>query len=230
MTDDPHTHTLEPGALDALAEFRRLIAAESQSLVSLSDRERLTEHVADSLVALDLIDSLKARSLIDLGSGGGFPALPLAITRPTLMVTLMESIGWKARFLATTTASLNLQSRVSVRAMRAEEVASVDGREGFDLGTARAVAPPIVVAELLAPLVRVGGHLLLWTTGSVVDAHMPEAVGELGLGAPVAHGAPSTLRDDAVLLVWPKVAPCESRFPRRVGVATKRPLRPLPRS
>ena len=99
------------------------------------------------------------------------------------------------------------------------------GREQLDAGTARALAAPLVVAEYLSPLIRVGGHLVLWAT--TAQAQDPAVANNdiLGLAEPTVVAAPTALRDDGVRIVWPKVAPCAERVPRRVGVAARRPLR-----
>lgn len=205
--------------------YVELVRGGPAGLFSRGDLERLEAHVADGVVGAPLLAGLQACSIVDVGSGGGIPGLPLAIELPTAEVHLVESQGWKADFLRTCARALDLESRVSVHSLRAEEAPTELGREGFDAGTARALAQPIVVAEYLSPLVRVGGRLLLWTTTAHAAHPQVAACAELGLGDPVVHEAPSPLRGDGVLLEWPKVGPCADRFPRRVGVAAKRPLR-----
>src|SRR5438309_4542320 len=122
------------------------------------------ELVEDSLVLLDHLGD--ARRLVDVGSGGGLPGLPLKIARPDLSVTLVESDQDKAAFLVRACAVLGLQD-VKVLAMRAED-AGQDPlyREAFDVAVARALAPMPVLAELCLPLVRVGGRLLAQKTAS----------------------------------------------------------------
>lgn len=202
-----------------------LIRSGPSGLFSRGDLDRLEAHVADGAVGAALLAAAGAGSVVDIGSGGGIPGLPLALELDGLQVDLVESQAWKADFLRTCARALDLDSRVTVHAIRAEAAPAVIGRERFDAGTARALARPIVVAEYLAPLVAVGGQLLLWTTAAHAALPQVAACAELGLGDPAAHPSPSALRDDGVLLAWPKVASCDERFPRRVGVAAKRPLR-----
>lgn len=205
--------------------YVELVRSGPSGLFSRGDLARLDAHVADGAVGAALLRSCGAASVVDIGSGGGIPGLPLALEIDDLSVELVESQAWKAEFLRTCVRALDLESRVTVHAIRAEETPAALGRERFDAGTARALAQPIVVAEYLAPLVAVGGQLLLWTTAAHAALPQVAACAELGLGDPTAHPAPSPLRDGGVLLAWPKVAPCSDRFPRRVGVAAKRPLR-----
>src|SRR5919204_1688027 len=139
--------------LERLAELHRLIASWP-GLVSDSDPSL----VEDSLVLLDLLGD--ARTLVDVGSGGGLPGLPLKLARPRLRVTLLEANRKKAAFLTHATAVLGLEG-VEVVAMRAEEAGRLPGlRDAFDVATARALAPMPVLAELCLPFVRPGGRLL----------------------------------------------------------------------
>src|SRR5919204_2217015 len=139
--------------LERLAELHRLIASWP-GLVSDSDPSL----VEDSLVLLDLLGD--ARTLVDVGSGGGLPGLPLKLARPELQVTLIEANRKKAAFLNHATAVLGLQG-VQVVAMRAEEAGRVPRlRDAFDVATARALAAMPVLAELCLPFVRPKGRLL----------------------------------------------------------------------
>lgn len=201
------------------------VRAGPSGLFSRGDMSRLAEHVADGVTGAPLLAELGARSIVDIGSGGGIPGLPLAIELPDAQVHLIESQAWKAEFLRTCARALDLESRVTAHAIRAEDAVAQLGRELLDAGTARALAAPLVVAEYLSPLVRVGGHLVLWsTTSQAADpAVAPHAL--LGLGDPRIVDAPSALRADGALIVWPKIAPCTDRVPRRTGVAARRPLR-----
>jgi 16S rRNA (guanine527-N7)-methyltransferase len=206
-------------------QYVELVRAGPSGLFSRSDLERLEAHAEDGCTGASLLAERGVASLVDVGSGGGVPGLQLAIELGGCSVHLVESQGWKAEFLLACARALDLESRVTVHASRVEEVVdAVGGRERLDAGTARAVAAPIVVAEYLSPLVRPGGLLLLWTTSHLAASAGVGARPELGLGEPVLHPAPSSLRDNAVLLEWPKVSPCDERYPRRTGVAAKRPL------
>ncbi|AQT70207.1 Ribosomal RNA small subunit methyltransferase G [Anaerohalosphaera lusitana] len=124
-------------------------------------------HFVDSLAALELLDELKPEQsepprLLDIGSGAGFPALPLAIALPDWDITSLEATGKKVRFQEHARNSLNL-TNFTARQGRAEILAREDTyRENFDVVTARALAELRVLAELTIPFVRVGGHFLAW--------------------------------------------------------------------
>lgn len=212
--------------MPTLDQYVDAVRTGPSGLFSAGDMSRLRAHAEDGAAGAELIASLGATSIVDVGSGGGVPAFPLAIALDGVDVHLVESLAWKAEFLASCAASLELESRVTVHCVRAEEAVASVGRELMDVGTARAVSRPGVVAEYLSPLVRVGGNLVLWSTTSQLDELDPEpAQRRLGLGEPRAVPAPSELRDQGILLVWPKERVCDENIPRRTGVAARKPLR-----
>ncbi len=178
--------------------------------------------IDDCLVLLDHLGD--ARSLVDVGSGGGLPGLVLKLERPDLRVTLVEADGAKAAFLVQAAARLGLAG-VDVVARRAEDAAH-EGRlrEAFDVATARALAALPVLAELCLPFVRVGGRLLAQKTDREDLSLAAHAIEVLG-GAPAeVHTAPSGARREGVVVVVRKVGPTPARYPRRSGVPARRPL------
>ena len=164
-------------------------------------------HVEQSLAALSLVGRYEG-PLVDVGSGGGAPGLPLAAALPEREVTLLEANGRKAAFLERVASEF---PNVRVVRGRAEE----HELEGYGVVAAKALAAPPVAAELCLPLVRVGGAAILYVGPSAdVDA-VGVAAETLGGGPPEAHPG---------LLVIPKVAATPAGFPRRPGMASKRPL------
>jgi len=155
--------TLDDAAVAKLGDFLgRLVAMnERMNLTAIVDPEAAWErHALDALSLVPLLADVPAgASLLDVGSGGGVPGLPLAIARPDLAVTLVEATQKKAVFLADVAEALGL-ANVTVYAERAEELArSFGGR--FDVVTARAVAKLAALVPLTAPFARAGGRLLL---------------------------------------------------------------------
>lgn len=196
-------------------EYARLLRAWS-GLVA-GPPEPLVE---DCLVLLDHLG--EARTLIDVGSGGGMPGIPLKIARPDLELTLLEADGRKAAFLTHATARLGLRG-VTVVAERAEVAGRGPLREAFDLAVCRALARMPVLAELCLPFVRVGGRLLAMKAG-VEDA--TAAISRLGGGPATTVPAPTAARDRGVVVVVPKVAATPDEYPRRPGLPNRRPLGP----
>jgi 16S rRNA (guanine527-N7)-methyltransferase len=177
-------------------------------LTSISDREEARRvHVEDSLRALPLLEALPG-AIVDVGSGGGAPGLPLAAVLPEREVTLLESNRRKATFLEDVAAEF---SNVRVVWGRAED----QELEQFGVAVARALAPPPVAAEWCLPLIVVGGAAILWVGPSADLEEVARAAEQLGAAAPDDHGG---------LVVLRKVQPTPSGFPRRPGMARKRPL------
>ena len=180
------------------------------------------ELVEDSLVLLDHLG--EAHSLVDVGSGGGLPGLPLKIARPDLAVTLIEADRAKAAFLVQACARLGLHE-VEVLARRAEDVGH-DGRyrEAFDVAAARAVAPMPVLVELCLPLVRVGGRLLAQKTDKEEIESARHAIEVLGGSLDSVKPAPSTARRSGTVVIVTKVRSTPTQYPRRAGVPSRKPL------
>jgi 16S rRNA (guanine527-N7)-methyltransferase len=159
-----------PGATrDAIDGHVRLLLAWTRAinLTAIRDPADVAlRHVVDSLTALPWLGTRSVGRLLDLGSGGGFPGIPLAAAMPRVEVTLAEPIRKKARFLETATAAIGLAGRVPVVAARAEELAhDPAGRGRWDAVTARAVASSAELVELAFPLLAPSGALLAWKRG-----------------------------------------------------------------
>ena len=200
-----------------LAELARLID-EWPGLVSAPAGEL----IEDCLVLVAHLSD--ATTLVDVGSGGGLPGLPLKIMVPRLDVTLVEADGRKAAFLTQACARLGLAG-VRVVDRRAEEAAHADGlREAFDVAVARALAPMPVLAELCLPFVRVGGRLLAQKTRDEDLSAAARAIELLGGGPLRIEPAPSKARSAGTVVVVDKVRPSPDVYPRRAGVPARRPL------
>jgi 16S rRNA (guanine527-N7)-methyltransferase len=213
--------------LDELARERleRLLSRLTEDPLAptaIRERERaIDEHLADSLVGLEVPALQAAATVADLGSGAGLPGLPLAIARPEASFTLVESASRKCAFLARVVEECGLEN-VEIRHARAEEVV---GR--FDVVTARALASLPVIMEYAAPLLGAGGTLIAWRgQRDPQDELEGEAAGEiLGLQpVSVLRVEPWPAAQHRYLHLISKVRPTPERFPRRPGMALKRPL------
>ena len=211
----------------AASEQLRTILAELEtehSSVSTvrAPSEAVERHVEDSLVGL-LVGELRAASTIaDLGSGGGFPGLVLAVALPDVSVTLVESVSRKCAFLERVSHEAGLLN-VEVVCGRAEEMPP----RMFDVVTARALAPLPVLAEYVAPMLASEGIAVLWK-GDPDPAERQaglRACDQLGLelvDSPELPAPASGLARE--LVIYRKVSDTPAGFPRRVGVARKRPV------
>jgi 16S rRNA (guanine527-N7)-methyltransferase len=213
-------HGLEAGLAERLAAYGALLL-EANRRVNLTGAKEAAAVLPHLLDALTLVPFVRlGASLVDVGSGGGLPGIPLAIATG-VRVTLVEPIAKKAAFLRDALAALDLAGEVA--AERAE-VSARDPRrrEQFDYATARAVSRAPTVAELTLPFLRIGGRALL-QRGSL-DARERRAVED---AAPVLGGAvidEVRLAGEQRVLVLEKQRPSSERFPRRNGVPEKRPL------
>ena len=200
-----------------LVELARLIS-EWPGLVS----GPAAELVDDSLVLLEHLG--EAKTVVDVGSGGGLPGLPLKIARPGLSLALVESDQAKAAFLVRACATLGLDD-VEVLARRAEEVGQDRRyREMFDVAVARALAPMPVLVELCLPLVRVGGRLLAQKTAHEEMENATLSIERLGGRLIEVVAAPSNARQAGTVVVIDKVSHTPPAYPRRPGVPARRPL------
>jgi 16S rRNA (guanine527-N7)-methyltransferase len=202
------------------------------NLTAITDVEGVyLRHFLDSLSCLKALprgELAAGARVIDVGTGAGFPGLPLKIVCPGMRLTLLESTGKKTEFLAHLVQLLGLD-QVTVLQGRAEEYGhSSDHRERYDWAVARAVAEMPTLAEYLMPFVRVGGAMLA-QKGERAPAEVHKANTAIHtLGGTVRHLVPVELRglaETRYLVVVDKVAATSPRYPRRTGVPGKRPLR-----
>jgi 16S rRNA (guanine527-N7)-methyltransferase len=214
-----------PAGLEALEAILALQAEDPVAPTTVSDpAAAIDRHVADSLVAVDVPAVRHARRIADLGSGAGWPGLALAAALPDARVALVESAIRHCRYLERVVAAGRLENAEVVHA-RAEEWP--DGLNANDVVTVRALAALPVLCEYAAPLLADGGVLVAWK-GAVGEDEASEgaaAAALLGLEpAEVLAVDPYPAAERRTLHLYRKVAPTPDRFPRRAGMAVKRPL------
>lgn len=237
----PRDSTAEPhaSALAALSERYALTGRQSAQLSGLlsvlaserhaptsvrSPERALDVHVADSLVALELERVRSARAVVDLGSGAGFPGLALAIALQNATVQLLESQTRKCRYLEGVVARLGI-ANARVACVRAEEWRA--GLEANDVALARALGEQAVVLEYAAPLLRRGGALIDWRgrRSGEQERRAQRAAAQLGMRCgEVRRVQPFAGARQRHLHVFLKEADTPARFPRRPGLARRRPL------
>jgi 16S rRNA (guanine527-N7)-methyltransferase len=216
--------------VDALEIYARELSEWNRihNLTAIRDLEQIrVKHFLDSLSACLAMRGSTVERVIDVGTGAGFPGLPLKILYPQMHLTLVESIGKKTAFCEHLVEKLDLEG-VDVIQMRAEEIGKTPAhREQYDWALARAVAVMPVLLEYLLPLVRMGGQVLAMKGESgPAEAQTAENATRL-LGGHLRQLIPLTLpgvAEERYLVVVDKVAVTPEKYPRRVGVPTKRPL------
>lgn len=222
---------LNDGQLRAFEIYERELLAwnERHNLTAIRDTEAIqSKHFLDSLSCWIAMGSHPPQRMVDVGTGAGFPGIPLKILLPDMHLTLIESIRKKVDFCRHLVDILEL-ANVKVLLGRAEEFGQhPDHREQYDWATARAVASLPVLVEYLLPFVRIGGAALAQKGTSAQDEvqSAQPAISKLGgqfrLAKKVAiPGIP----EDRYLVIIDKVNPTPPAYPRRVGIPEKRPLR-----
>jgi 16S rRNA (guanine527-N7)-methyltransferase len=208
------------------------LAAEPDPHTTVADPEAALEvHVADSLSGLEIPELAAARRIADIGAGAGFPGLVLAIALPRAQVDLIESAGRKMAVMDRLIQAAELDNARSVHA-RVEDFARVPaalggGRGAYDAVTARAVGPLAVLVEYAAPVLREGGVLVAWKGARDAAEEGAGAVAAEKAGMAVERVVPVQpfpSSENRHLHVFRKVAPTPPGFPRRAGMARKRPL------
>jgi 16S rRNA (guanine527-N7)-methyltransferase len=201
------------------------LAAEPDPHTTVSSpAEAMDVHVADSLSGLEVDELARARRIADVGAGAGFPGLVLAIALPRAQVDLIESAGRKSAVIGRLAQAARIENAQPVTA-RAEEWAAFP-RE-YDAVVARAVAALPVLVEYAAPLLREGGVLVAWKGARSADEEASGAGAAAAVGLEpvrVLRVEPFEGARDRHLHVYRKIAPTPERFPRRAGMAAKRPL------
>jgi 16S rRNA (guanine527-N7)-methyltransferase len=188
------------------------------------DKDIIAKHFADSLSVLQAISNT-AKNLIDIGTGAGFPGLPIAIMRPDIAVTLVESVGKKTAFIEHIKKTLAL-TNVTVINARAEDVAQLpEHREQYDVATARAVAELTTLSEYVLPFIKVGGIFI--AQKNVGNDEIVSAENALHiLGGKIERQIPITISglSDRQLIVIAKIHATPKEYPRHSGIPAKKPL------
>lgn len=224
MTQEPLA-ALDAAGREQLATVLGMLAEERASVSSVVDERAWQVHVADSLTGLEVPELRQARRIADVGAGAGFPGLALAVALPAATVDLVESVGRKCEFMRRAAAAAGIPN-VRVLNTRSEDLAAAEGRDAYDVVTARAVGRLSTLAELASPLLEPNGVLIAWkgkrdpgedeqlANASEDLAMAPEAILEVGERAGSRHRHLHVVR---------KVGATPPNLPRNPGIAKKRP-------
>jgi 16S rRNA (guanine(527)-N(7))-methyltransferase GidB len=216
--------------LEQFEVYYRLLVEwnEKMNLTGITEREAVYEkHFYDSLTLAEAVSFGKQGSLADIGSGAGFPSIPLAIAFPHLRVTIVDALAKRIKFLEEVTAQLHL-TQVACLHARAEDAArKQEHRDGYDIVTARAVARLAVLNEFCLPFVRPGG-LFVAMKGTDISTELEEARFSLSkLAGRLVDVKRLTLPTEGAerhLIVCEKKSPTPPAYPRKAGIPLKTPL------
>lgn len=219
------------GGLDALASYLAMLLEANKhfNLTAIREPEAAwRRHIIDSLTALPGLDHLNAgNTVIDVGSGGGLPGIPIAIARPDLRITLLESTGKKAAFLKNCIEKIPLPSVTAIQE-RAEVIGQDrNHRQQYDVAICRAIGPLREILEYTLPLVKVGGFVLAMK-GPKAEQELHEAGDAIdvlgGSEIRVFDAYPDGFEQNTVIVMVAKERPTPKAYPRRPGVPRQMPL------
>jgi 16S rRNA (guanine527-N7)-methyltransferase len=221
---------ITPAQLSTFATYEKQLIEWNQrlNLTAITEPEKIrTKHFLDSLTCILAMRNSSLNRVVDVGTGAGFPGIPLKIISPSMQLTLIESVRKKANFCRHLVITLGLES-VDVINERVEVVATQDAyRQQYDWAVARAVAPMPVLMEYLLPLVKIGGTALVMKGESgLIEAQESEYVTHL-MGGRLKQIIPVTLpgvEDERYLISVDKTAATPEQYPRKVGRPLKKPL------
>lgn len=217
--------------LDQFQRYKELLVDwnTKMNLTTITDDEGIVyKHFLDSLTCLNGPVDFKGKYVLDLGTGAGFPGIPLKIMDPSIKITLLDSLNKRVKYLNEVCTALKLQDVICLHA-RAEEAARDKAlREGFDIVVSRAVANLSTLSEYCLPFVRVGGFFIAQKTNEAVkEIHEAEkAIHILGGEMPqiIKVTIPNTDFDHNLVIIK-KVKSTPSQYPRKAGTPSKQPIR-----
>ena len=224
MNGDP-VAALDQRGREQLQKVLELLAEERASVSSVVDKRAWRVHVVDSLTGLEVAELRQASRIADVGAGAGFPGLALAVALGGVQIDLIESVGRKCEFMRRAIEAAEI-ANATVHNARSEEWAVAEGREGYEVVTARAVGRLSTLAELASPLLKPNGVLVAWkgkrdpeeerqlADASAALAMKPEQILDVGNRAGSEHRHLHVIR---------KSGPTPADLPRRPGMAKKRP-------
>lgn len=207
---------------DYLVEYNKVC-----NLTAILDPQGITvKHFLDSLLPFNDLEICENASIIDVGSGAGFPSVPLKIMKPHLCITMLDSLNKRVNFLNSLCEKLSFDNAVSVHG-RAEEIGrTAEFREKFDISTARAVASLPELCEYCLPFVKVGG-IFVALKGSAGEEELTiskKAVETLGGKVSTCKSYTLPSGDKRTLIVIKKISQTPPKYPRNKGQMTKKPL------
>lgn len=219
---------LDTVAKDRFCRYYRLLAEwnEKMNLTALTEpREVAVKHFIDSLMLLKYAEIAQGASMIDVGTGAGFPGMAVKIARPDIRLTLLDSLQKRLIFLDTVCEELGLDGVVTVHS-RAEDGAGAELRDSFDIATARAVAPLNVLCEYCLPYVKIGGRFLAMKGRTAADELDSAQNAVKTLGGRVGEKQVFTLGDagERGIITIEKIAPTPAQYPRKSKAIKNKPL------
>lgn len=200
---------------------------EKMNLTAITDwQEVLLKHFADSIISSTIVDYTSYDSLVDVGTGAGFPGIPLKILYPHLNVTLIDALNKRIQFLKCVIAELELDGIEAVHG-RAEDMARSDYRDHFDICVSRAVSQLNVLCEYCLPFIRPGGMFISYKGSKTIEELELSTNAIKVLGGKLNQVTDSVTLNDEIkrgFVIINKIEATDDRYPRRAGKPLKKPL------
>ena len=216
--------SLSDEQLDRFEAYYKLLVYynEKFNITAITEKEEVyKKHFIDSLIG---VDKISGKTLIDIGSGGGFPALPIKIYNENLSVTMVEATGKKCEFLKAVINELGLKGAQVINDRAELLIKKENMREGFDICTARAVARLNTLAEYCMPFVKVGGQFIAYKGDATEEIKEAENAIKI-LGGKINSSEESELFGaKRQIVVIDKIKPTDKKYPRGNGKERKNPL------
>lgn len=192
------------------------------------DDEFIKKHFIDCIKAFKSDQMKEANSIIDVGTGAGFPGIPIAIMRDDVEVCLLDSLNKRINFLNTVVRELGLKNVTTIHSRAEDGARKKELRESFDVATSRAVANMAVLSEYCIPYVKVNGYFIA-LKGPAIEEELSNAKNAIGtLGGKLKNVIELEIEDTDLkhnIVIVEKVKPCSNVYPRKAGVISKKPLK-----
>ena len=216
---------------DRFIKYMRLVQEWNQKInltAITEDEEFIKKHFIDCIKAFKSEELKNAKNLIDVGTGAGFPGLPIAIMREDLNVTLLDSLNKRINFLNIVINELGLKNVITIHSRAEDGARKKELRENFDVATSRAVANMTVLSEFCLPYVKVGGHFVA-LKGPAIEEELKASKNALGvLGGRLKEVIELEIEDTDLkhnVVIVSKEKECPNSYPRKAGIITKKPLK-----
>jgi len=222
---------LAEGQIDQFIRYYEMLV-EWNSFMNLTGitiyEDVMKKHFIDSLSLAKIFDISRERSVIDVGTGAGFPGLALKIAFPWMEITLLDSLNKRIQFLDAVIADLDLKGVYTLHGRAEDYARQGQFREKFDLCVSRAVANLASLSEYCLPFVKVGGYFVSYKSGKVEEELAGSKNAIFLLGGKISKNEDFILPNSDIsrsLICIKKIQPTSGRFPRKAGIPTKEPLK-----